>query len=99
MFRRITGQEKRISTQLLISTIIYYYIKVGNARPVESDWHPIKLTYCLSLPKSPEDEVVDEDEEAKVEEEKDDKPKTRKVSKTIWDWKLVNDSKPIWMRK
>merc|ERR1712072_450441 len=34
------------------------------------------------------------------EEEKDeDKPKTKKVEKTTWDWVLVNESKPIWTRK
>lgn len=39
------------------------------------------------------------DDEAKVEEEKEEKPKTKKVEKTTWDWELVNDMKPIWMRK
>jgi heat shock protein beta len=36
-----------------------------------------------------------------VEEEKeqDKKAKTKKVEKTTWDWELVNDMKPIWMRK
>lgn len=47
-----------------------------------------------------EDDVIEDgDEEAKVEEEKDDKPKTKKVSKTIWDWQIMNDNKPIWTRK
>ncbi|XP_017782357.1 PREDICTED: endoplasmin [Nicrophorus vespilloides] len=49
-----------------------------------------------------EDEVVEDkvDDEAAVEEEKEeDKPKTKKVDKTIWDWELLNDSKPIWTRK
>ncbi|CAG2100312.1 unnamed protein product [Medioppia subpectinata] len=40
------------------------------------------------------------DEEAKVEDEKEEKKaKTRKVEKTIWDWDLINSSKPIWTRK
>ncbi|XP_059611317.1 endoplasmin [Phlebotomus argentipes] len=44
-----------------------------------------------------EDEV---DEDAQVEEEaEEDKPKTKKVSKTVWDWEIMNDSKPIWTRK
>merc|ERR1711935_364343 len=36
-----------------------------------------------------------------VEEEKeeDDKPKTKKVQKTTWDWELINNHKPIWTRK
>jgi len=47
------------------------------------------------------DEDAVEDEEGKVEEATDEekKPKTKKVSKTTWDWVLVNDAKPIWMRK
>lgn len=41
-----------------------------------------------------------EDEDAAVEEEKEeDKPKTNKVNKTVWDWELLNDSKPIWTKK
>jgi heat shock protein beta len=40
------------------------------------------------------------EDEAKVEEEKEEKKeKTRKVEKTIWDWELINSSKPIWTRK
>ena len=43
----------------------------------------------------------DDDDDVKVEEEKDDasKKKTRKVDKTIWEWKLTNTAKPIWQRK
>lgn len=42
-----------------------------------------------------------EDDEAKVEEETETEkaPKTKKVSKTVYDWELMNDSKPIWTRK
>jgi len=42
------------------------------------------------------DEAADDDE-AKVEEEKEEKKK--EVEKTVWDWVLVNDNKPIWTRK
>merc|ERR1711990_1193533 len=52
--------------------------------------------------KDDEDEVKEEDkeedEEGAVEEEKE-KPKTKKVDKTTWDWELCNQSKPIWTRK
>ena len=43
----------------------------------------------------------DEDDDAAVEEEKEeeDKPKTKKVQKTTWDWELINNHKPIWTRK
>jgi heat shock protein beta len=42
------------------------------------------------------------DEDATVEEAKDtteSKPKTKKVDKTVWDWELMNQAKPIWQRK
>lgn len=39
-----------------------------------------------------------EDEDAKVEEEKEEK-KTKKVEKTVWDWELMNDTKPLWQRR
>jgi len=45
-----------------------------------------------------EDEAEVEDEDAKVEEEKEEK-KTKKVEKTVWDWELMNDTKPLWQRK
>lgn len=47
----------------------------------------------------PEKKTDETEDEAKVEEEKEEKPKTKKVEKTTWDWELVNDMKPIWMRK
>ncbi|KAG5673569.1 hypothetical protein PVAND_003607 [Polypedilum vanderplanki] len=49
--------------------------------------------------KEAEDET--DDDEAKVEEEAPEEktPKTKKQTKTVWDWELMNDSKPIWTRK
>merc|ERR1711936_456260 len=49
----------------------------------------------------PAEEPKDEDDDAAVEEEKEeeDKPKTKKVQKTTWDWELINNHKPIWTRK
>jgi len=44
------------------------------------------------------DEAETEDEDAKVEDEKEEK-KTKKVEKTVWDWELMNDTKPLWQRK
>ncbi|KAK1124034.1 hypothetical protein K0M31_007060 [Melipona bicolor] len=59
-----------------------------------------------NVPASKEDESkkeesedkVDEEEDAKVEDAEEEK-KTKKVDKTIWDWELLNDSKPIWTLK
>lgn len=53
--------------------------------PVEDDEKPVSES---------------EDEEAQVEDDtSDDKPKTKKIEKTVWDWEAINDSKPIWTRK
>ncbi|XP_043284772.1 endoplasmin homolog [Venturia canescens] len=44
----------------------------------------------------------EDEEEVKVEEspEEEDAPKKKKtVDKTVWDWELLNDSKPIWTLK
>lgn len=41
-----------------------------------------------------------EEEDAAVEEEKEqERGRITKVEKTVWDWELLNDSKPIWTRK
>lgn len=39
--------------------------------------------------------IVDEEADEEAEEE-DSAPKT--VKKTVWDWELLNDNKPIWLR-
>ena len=39
------------------------------------------------------------DDEANIEEVKDEKPKTKKIVKTIWDYELINVAKPLWTRK
>ena len=41
------------------------------------------------------------DDDAAVEDDKEEekKKKTKTVDKTVWDWELMNESKPIWQRK
>uniref|UniRef100_A0A1B0FR71 Heat shock protein 83 n=1 Tax=Glossina morsitans morsitans TaxID=37546 RepID=A0A1B0FR71_GLOMM len=52
------------------------------------------------LSTSEEDSADEGEDEAKVEEDTPDrKIKKKKVTKTEWDWSLINDSKPIWIRK
>ncbi|XP_049866577.1 endoplasmin [Pectinophora gossypiella] len=42
----------------------------------------------------------DADEDAQVEDAADEKPSERKkTEKTVWEWELMNDNKPIWTRK
>uniref|UniRef100_A0A671XJU2 Endoplasmin n=1 Tax=Sparus aurata TaxID=8175 RepID=A0A671XJU2_SPAAU len=46
-----------------------------------------------------EPEKETDEEEAEVEEEEEDKEKNKpKTKKTVWDWELMNDIKPIWQR-
>ncbi|XP_075970978.1 heat shock protein 90 Gp93 [Anticarsia gemmatalis] len=46
-----------------------------------------------------EPEPADKDDDAQVEDAADDKRETKKTEKTVWDWELMNDNKPIWTRK
>lgn len=46
-----------------------------------------------------DDTNKDEDEDAKVEEEDDDKTKKKTIDKTVWDWVLINENKPLWTKK
>jgi len=56
-------------------------------------------TITVDEPIEDADEPVKTEEEGEVKEETDDKPKTKSVEKTVWDWERVNSLKPIWMRK
>ncbi|XP_065371154.1 endoplasmin [Calliphora vicina] len=81
------------------SQFINFPITLWSSKTVEEEV-PVEEEKSVTE-KSSDDEIVDEEEDAKVEEDtnEDDKPKTKKVSKTVWDWMLINDSKPIWTRK
>ena len=67
--------------------------------------YPIKLYLSKDVRETVEDteakpeeskdsETKIEDEEEKPKEEK----KTKEISKTVWEWDLVNEIKAIWMR-
>lgn len=64
-----------------------------NAEEVEED-KPVKE----ETEKDDTEDKEDEDD-AKVEEEDSEEKKSKKVDKTVWDWELLNDSKPIWTLK
>lgn len=54
------------------------------------------------VPVEEEVEAVEaKDEEVAVEEEEEEEeegPKTKTVTETVWDWELLNQTKPIWTR-
>jgi heat shock protein beta len=58
--------------------------------PVEEEEAPVK-----EAKEDTEDVAVEEEEEIEDEEEK---PKTKTVTETVWDWELLNQTKPIWTR-
>ena len=45
------------------------------------------------------DKDEEEDEDAKVEEEDEEKKSKKTVDKTVWDWVLINENKPLWTKK
>merc|ERR1712216_228524 len=44
------------------------------------------------------EETDEDDESADDEDDEEELPTTKKVKKTVWDWKNVNDNKAIWLR-
>uniref|UniRef100_A0A1A9WSU8 Heat shock protein 83 n=1 Tax=Glossina brevipalpis TaxID=37001 RepID=A0A1A9WSU8_9MUSC len=88
------------------SQFINFPIKLWSSKTIEEEVPDDEGDVDDSQPQeklstSEEDSVDDEDEgDAKVEEEiPDTRRKTKTVTKTEWDWTLINDSKPIWIRK
>jgi heat shock protein 90kDa beta len=58
--------------------------------------------YLANETKASTDAEKKTDDDAAVEDDKDDESKKKKaktVDKTVWDWELMNESKPIWQRK
>lgn len=55
----------------------------------------------LADEKKSEDAEKKTDDDAAVEDDKEEekKSKTKTVDKTVWDWDLMNESRPIWQRK
>uniref|UniRef100_A0A336LUV9 CSON002533 protein n=1 Tax=Culicoides sonorensis TaxID=179676 RepID=A0A336LUV9_CULSO len=81
------------------SQFINFPIYMWTSKTVEEEV-PIEDEEPVEKKEETEDKENADEEDGKVEEEtEEDKPKTKKVSKTVWDWEVMNDSKPIWTRK
>uniref|UniRef100_T1P827 Heat shock protein 83 n=1 Tax=Musca domestica TaxID=7370 RepID=T1P827_MUSDO len=84
------------------SQFINFPIRLWTSKTVEEevpveDEKPVK-----EEEEKEKDDTTSEDDvqiEEDTNEDDSDKPKTKKVSKTVHDWTLINDSKPIWTRK
>jgi len=71
------------------------------ASKTETVEEPIDDEEVEAEEEKPEAEKTEDEEDAAVEDDNTDKdaPKTKKVEKTVWDWLLMNESKPIWTKK
>ena len=69
---------------------IYSSKEVSEEVEIEEDDEEIADTEDDDMDTDDDDDISDQDE--------DDTPKTKTVTKTVWDWELLNDSKAIWLR-
>ncbi|KAM0729060.1 Endoplasmin [Formica fusca] len=77
------------------SQFINFPIYLWNSKVMQVDAEDVEED------KSKDDDAIEDktdEDDAKVEEDTDEK-KPKKVEKTVWDWELLNDSKPIWTLK
>lgn len=81
------------------SQFINFPIYLWNSKTVQVDAEEVDEEPAKKdEEKDDTEDKEDEEDDAKVEEDTDEK-KPKKVDKTVWDWELLNDSKPIWTLK
>jgi heat shock protein beta len=85
-----TGKIKELVMKF--SQFIPFPIKVRVSKEIEEEV-PVEEN------EAKEEKAEDKDDDLKVEDEADEeKPKTKKVKKTVYEWEHINTAKPIWMR-
>jgi len=95
---------QRYSQFITFNIYLWTHKTVTEEVPVESE-SVAEQAESASEKKQKSGQEEEEDgavvEEAKTEsaEPTKAKPKTKKVDKTVWDWELMNEAKPIWQRK
>lgn len=82
------------------SQFINFPIYLWNSKVVQVDADEVEEDKPVKEDKddTATEDKEDEEDDTKVEEDTDEK-KPKKVDKTVWDWELLNDSKPIWTLK
>ncbi|CAG5115901.1 unnamed protein product, partial [Candidula unifasciata] len=79
------------------SQFINFSIYLWNSQQLEVE-EPIDEEEQKAETKTDESAAEDNEDGTVEEEEESNKPKTKKVRKTVWDWELMNSVKPIWTR-
>ena len=81
---------------LKFSQFIPFPIKLRVAKEVEEE------VLDDEAPAAEEEKDEEKEDDLTVEEEsdekKEDKPKTKKIKKTVYEWEHINTAKPIWLR-
>ncbi|KAL0121917.1 hypothetical protein PUN28_007009 [Cardiocondyla obscurior] len=80
------------------SQFINFPIYLWNSKVIQVDAEEVDEDKPAKDTEKDAEDKEDEEDDAKVEEDTDEK-KSKKVDKTVWDWELLNDSKPIWTLK
>lgn len=84
-------QEKIKNLIKKYSEFINYPINIYLSKDVREE---------VEVPEEPKEEAAKVEDEQEGEEKKEEpKKKTETVTKTVWEWELINDIKAIWMRE
>lgn len=74
-------------------------LNIGDAYIICIDHDLSRSDYIFCLKKTAESSSDEgEDDAEKSEDEDAEKPKTKKVKETTYEWELLNDVKAIWLR-
>jgi heat shock protein beta len=88
-------QEKIKNLVKKYSEFINYPIKLYLSKDVRET---VEVEEEETPEKKDDDETQIEDEGEKEASEEPKEPKTKTVTKSVWDWELINEIKAIWMR-
>jgi heat shock protein beta len=81
------------------SQFINFPIHLWNSKIVQVDAEEVEEEKPVKEDTEKDADKTEEEDDTKVEEDVEEEKKPKKIDKTVWDWELLNDSKPIWTMK
>jgi len=81
------------------SQFINFPIHLWNSKIVQVDAEEVEEEKPVKEDTEKDTDKTEEEDDTKVEEDVEEEKKPKKIDKTVWDWELLNDSKPIWTMK